>query len=121
MPHMGTPRGNPPTLTEARQRPCLLPVSLLRDLFNSQAWDDGERRRVLHELFLEGPEWRPFLSRLAILIVLSTTIAAFGLRSNSAAVVIEAMLIAPLMTPILATAACLCTVSWAGWQCPCWF
>ncbi len=50
--------------------------SLLGDLFNSKAWDDGERRRVLYELFLEGPEWRPYLSRFVVLIVLSTTLAA---------------------------------------------
>ena len=81
--------------------------SLLGDLFKSQSWQDGERRRVLDELFFEGPEWRPFLSRFTILTVLSTTIAAFGLISNSAAVVIGAMVIAPLMTPILATAASL--------------
>lgn len=81
--------------------------SLLGGLFNFRAWDEGERRRVLDELFFEGPEWRPFLSRFIILIVVSTTIAAFGLISNSAAVVIGAMLIAPLMTPILATTASL--------------
>jgi uncharacterized hydrophobic protein (TIGR00271 family) len=40
-----------------------------------------------------------------LLIVLSAGIAAFGLLSNSAAVVIGAMLVAPLMTPITAAAA----------------
>lgn len=35
------------------------------------------------------------------MVVLSTVIAAFGLLSNSTAVVIGAMLVAPLMTPIL--------------------
>ena len=42
-----------------------------------------------------------------MLIVLSTLLAAFGLAANSVAVVIGAMLVAPLMTPILATAASL--------------
>ena len=36
--------------------------------------------------------------------MLSTTIAAMGLVTDSAAVVIGAMLVAPLMTPILAVA-----------------
>ena len=36
-----------------------------------------------------------------VLMVLSASIAAFGLMQNSAAVVIGAMLVAPLMTPIL--------------------
>lgn len=65
-------------------------------------WDDGERRRVLDQLFFEGPERRPYLSRFFSLMVLSTTIAALGLVADSAAVVIGAMLVAPLMTPILA-------------------
>jgi uncharacterized hydrophobic protein (TIGR00271 family) len=37
-----------------------------------------------------------------VLIVLSAVIATFGLLQNSAAVIIGAMLVAPLMTPILA-------------------
>lgn len=68
-------------------------------------WDDDTRQSVLDELFFEGAQWRPFLARFATLIVLSTMIAAFGLVANSAAVVIGAMLVAPLMTPILAVAA----------------
>lgn len=72
-----------------------------------RVWDEEERRNVLNELFFEGPEWRPFVARFATLIVLSTTIAAFGLIASSAAVVIGAMLVAPLMTPILAIAASL--------------
>ncbi len=81
--------------------------SLLGNLIHSKTWDDDERTRILGELFFEGPEWRPFLSRFVVLTILSTTLAAFGLIANSAAVVIGAMLIAPLMTPILATAASL--------------
>jgi uncharacterized hydrophobic protein (TIGR00271 family) len=39
-----------------------------------------------------------------VLIILSATIATLGLLQNSAAVIIGAMLVAPLMSPILATA-----------------
>jgi uncharacterized hydrophobic protein (TIGR00271 family) len=67
-------------------------------------WDEATRRAVLNELFFEGPEWRPFIKRFSVLLVLSTTIAGLGLISNSAAVVIGAMLVAPLMTPILGVA-----------------
>ena len=81
--------------------------SVLHRIFQPRVWEDGERNAVLNELFFEGPDWRPFLYRFATLIVLSTTIAALGLISNSAAVVIGAMLVAPLMTPILAVAAAL--------------
>lgn len=67
-------------------------------------WDEQDREQVLDELFFEGPEWRPFLARFGTLIVLSTLIAGLGLVASSAAVVIGAMLVAPLMTPILAVA-----------------
>ena len=67
-------------------------------------WDEATRRQVLDELFFEGAEWRPFLARFTTLLILSTTIAGLGLIADSAAVVIGAMLVAPLMIPILAVA-----------------
>lgn len=66
-----------------------------------------DRQSVLDELFFEGREWAPFLRRFAVLTILSTLIAAFGLVADSVAVIIGAMLVAPLMTPILAVAAAL--------------
>ena len=42
--------------------------------------------------------------RMSILLVLSTVIATAGLLSDSAAVVIGAMLVAPLMSPVMAAA-----------------
>ena len=52
-----------------------------------------------------GPEFVEYVVRFSLLIVLSASIAAFGLLADSAAVVIGAMLVAPLMTPITAAAA----------------
>ena len=66
-----------------------------------------ERRALLDALFFEGPELVPHLYRLATLLALSAIIATLGLMSDSAAVVIGAMLIAPLMTPTMALAASL--------------
>ena len=64
-----------------------------------------ERREVLEDLFVFGKENQgPFLVRMATLLVLSTIIATAGLLSDSAAVVIGAMLVAPMMTPVLAAA-----------------
>ena len=60
---------------------------------------------VERELFHEGERRRPYLFRFFILLVLSTFIASFGLLTNSTAVVIAAMIVAPLMTPILGFAA----------------
>lgn len=64
-----------------------------------------ERREVLEDLFVFGKENQgPFLARMSVLLVLSTIIATAGLLSDSAAVVIGAMLVAPMMNPVLASA-----------------
>lgn len=71
-----------------------------------------ERKQVLEELFVFGKEkQRPYLKRMAVLIVISTVIATGGLLSNSAAVVIGAMLVAPMMRPVMAAAAAI-TLGW---------
>lgn len=57
-----------------------------------------ERSKIVWEEIADGSE--PEM-RFYILVIVSTMIAAFGLVSNSTAVVIGAMLVAPLMTPIL--------------------
>ena len=64
-----------------------------------------ERREVLEDLFVFGKENQgPFLARMAVLMVLSTIIATAGLLSDSAAVVIGAMLVAPMMNPVMSAA-----------------
>ncbi|MBC2716575.1 MAG: TIGR00341 family protein [Desulfobacteraceae bacterium] len=55
------------------------------------------RFRVIYQEIKDGSE--PGL-RFYILVAVSTLIAGFGLMANSTAVVIGAMLVAPLMTPI---------------------
>lgn len=93
---------------ERRRRGSLTPLGeLFGPRRTRRRWTVEERRGVLDDLFFEHDRRVPYLKRFAILIVLSAMIAAFGLLSNSAAVVIGAMLVAPLMTPILATAAAL--------------
>ncbi len=59
------------------------------------------------KLFFEGDRQRSYLVRFTILLFLSTIIATYGVLSDSTATVIGAMIIAPLMTPILATTAAL--------------
>lgn len=74
-----------------------------------------ERRAVLDQLFFERHRRRAYLFRFTILLSLSVAIASFGLLADSGAVVIGAMLVAPLMTPILAVAAAL-VMGWGGRQ-----
>jgi uncharacterized hydrophobic protein (TIGR00271 family) len=57
-----------------------------------------ERKAKVCEDLMQGSDPRP---SFFLLVGLSTLIAAFGLVMNSTAVVIGAMLVAPLMTPIL--------------------
>lgn len=68
---------------------------------------ESARTRVDDLLFFDRGDGRRRLFRLGILMGLSTVIATFGIATDSTAVVIGAMLIAPLMTPILATASAL--------------
>lgn len=69
--------------------------------------DDDQRALVTAKLFFEGTIARDRLWRFGILTALSTAIATLGIFVDSTAVVIGAMLIAPLMTPIMGTAAAL--------------
>jgi len=56
------------------------------------------------KLFYDRRDQRDALVRFGVLLVLSTVIAAGGVVGDSTATVIGAMIIAPLMTPIMATA-----------------
>jgi uncharacterized hydrophobic protein (TIGR00271 family) len=59
------------------------------------------------KLFFEGARRRPYLERFGVLLFLSVIIATAGVIGDSTATVIGAMIVAPLMTPIMATAAAL--------------
>jgi uncharacterized hydrophobic protein (TIGR00271 family) len=79
---------------------AVLTYWLSRREMDRAAADDVEDR-----VFLHIRDRRERLWRFGTLMVLATTIATFGIATDSTAVVIGAMLVAPLMTPILGTAA----------------
>jgi len=58
-------------------------------------------KRMRDQLFFEGPERGRRLSRYWLLLPLAAVIASAGVVSDSTATVIGAMIVAPLMTPIL--------------------
>jgi len=61
--------------------------------------------RMMSRLFVRyGPDRRDKTSAFWVLIVLATVIASAGIVADSTATVIGAMIVAPLMTPILGTA-----------------
>ena len=66
---------------------------------------DGDRRRVIEGMFHEGDRFWDFASRFGTLMALSVCLATLGLTANSAAVIIGAMIVAPLMGPVLGVAA----------------
>jgi uncharacterized hydrophobic protein (TIGR00271 family) len=68
---------------------------------------EEQREQLLSQLYFEGPDRGPFLRRFSTLLALSVLIAVFGLAEDSAPVVIGAMLISPLATPLLALSAAL--------------
>ncbi len=72
-----------------------------------QALTSEQRRQILDELFFEGEERWSYVRQFYTLLTISVVIATLGLGMNSAAVVIGGMLLAPLMTPILAISAAL--------------
>ena len=64
----------------------------------------SERRAEMMESYAYDPPVADKLSRFTILLGLAAVIAAVGLISNSVAVIIGAMIIAPLMVPIVGIA-----------------
>ena len=57
--------------------------------------------RMRDQLFFEGPDVGRKLSRFWLLLLLAGVIATAGVVADSTATVIGAMIVAPLMTPIL--------------------
>jgi len=65
---------------------------------------DGEDvRRMTGSVFIDGSFTERASSRFWVLLVLAATIATAGVIADSTATVIGAMIVAPLMTPILGT------------------
>jgi uncharacterized hydrophobic protein (TIGR00271 family) len=63
--------------------------------------------RLESKLFFDGVKRRRQLEQFSVLLFLAAIIATMGVLGDSTATVIGAMIIAPLMTPIMATAAAL--------------
>lgn len=65
---------------------------------------DEEIERVREALLFEEPERQRKLTRFFCLLILASAIATFGLLADSIATVIGAMIVAPLMLPIMGVA-----------------
>ena len=64
--------------------------------------EESDLARMSGQLLFDGAERRRKLSRFWALLALAAVIASAGIVADSTATVIGAMIVAPLMTPILA-------------------
>jgi uncharacterized hydrophobic protein (TIGR00271 family) len=74
------------------------------ELVHGRATTPEDLAVLAEKVRLDQPPVRDRYLRFLVLLVLSTVIAAGGLIANSAAVIIGAMIVAPLMTPMMGTA-----------------
>lgn len=102
------------TLLTVRRGVPVTPAMLERIL---PEWLDGraatstDRAAILHTLFFEGDDADERLARFFVLMAFASTISILGVVIDSTAVVVGAMLVAPLFTPLMGTSAAVIT----GW------
>jgi uncharacterized hydrophobic protein (TIGR00271 family) len=77
----------------------------LRTLARKVGFDPAYLEAFEAKMFIQGPKTARRLTNFFVLLLLATVIATFGVLSDSTATVIGAMIVAPLMGPIMATAA----------------
>ena len=81
--------------------------AMLKKILQDNRFTPENVSKLEGKLFYEGDRLLPYLVRFTVLLFLSTIIATFGVLQDSTATVIGAMLVAPLMSPILAVTAAL--------------
>ncbi|MGZ3617746.1 MAG: DUF389 domain-containing protein, partial [Ktedonobacteraceae bacterium] len=72
-------------------------------IFTKLGFDPAYQSAFEDKLFIEGPQTARRLVTFFTLLLLATVIANYGVLSNSTATVIGAMIVAPLMGPMMAT------------------
>jgi uncharacterized hydrophobic protein (TIGR00271 family) len=82
-------------------------MSILSQVIRENTFKPEDVSRFENKLFFEGVKRRQHSEQFAMLLFLATIIATMGVIGDSTATVIGAMIISPLMTPIMATAAAL--------------
>lgn len=113
--HLDRQVEGPPTTRPPKQRPLASkPIKgpfarIVRMLGRAElgSLSDPDRERIMRSLFHDGHRFGRFARRFAALMTLSVLIAVMGLLADSTAVVIGAMLVAPLMNPVLGASAAL--------------
>jgi uncharacterized hydrophobic protein (TIGR00271 family) len=83
------------------------PVEFVKKFYRHNTFRSSDIAVFESKLFFEGALGKQYRVRYFTLCFLATVIASYGIINNSPATVIGAMIIAPLMTPMMATAAAL--------------
>lgn len=94
----------PARLGDAGDRDSQDLITKVGTLLHGGPVDSAEVLRIREVLLFEAPELTKRLVRFFCLLVLATGIATFGLLLDSTAAVIGAMIVAPLMLPIMGLA-----------------
>jgi uncharacterized hydrophobic protein (TIGR00271 family) len=84
-------------------------MGLLSSIVQDNKFTPEDVPKFEAKLFFEGAKRRKDVEQFVVLLFLSTVIATYGVIGDSTATVIGAMIIAPLMRPIMATAAAIVT------------
>lgn len=74
------------------------------NILHGEPVDKSEVARIRDLILYDGKDLKNKLVKFFVLLLLSSGIATYGLLSNSVAVIIGAMIIAPLMLPIMGLA-----------------
>ncbi len=78
---------------------------LVGDWIGNRHLELDHRRTITETLFFEPPNRAQKLGSFWVMMILASSIASFAVVQDSTAVVIGAMLVAPLMTPIMGVSA----------------
>lgn len=76
---------------------------MMSEWVTNNRFDPGYLPIMEKKLFFEGEKKTRSITNYFVMLTLATVIATYGVSSGSAATVIGAMIIAPLMTPIMAS------------------
>jgi hypothetical protein len=82
-------------------------MSVVSQMIRESTITPEDVSRLESKLFFDGVKRRRQLEQFSVLLFLAAIIATMGVIGDSTATVIGAMIISPLMTPIMATAAAL--------------
>ncbi len=80
-------------------------MGVIRTVIDDNQIKPDDVPRIEENLFYEGEDGRLDMESFAVLMFFATIIATYGVIGDSTATVIGAMIVAPLMTPIMAIAA----------------